>query len=47
MDWVKLSSELEQERRAWGASIRNVVNSIGDASSTRPTSEKYYETQLG
>ncbi len=35
-DWVKDSSELAQDRRAWGASIRDVVNSIGDAVSTLP-----------
>ncbi len=35
-DWVKVSSELVQDRRAWSASIRDVVNSIGDAGSTRP-----------
>ncbi len=33
-DWVKVSSEPEQDRRAWSASIRDVVNSIGDAGST-------------
>ncbi len=35
-DWVKVSSELAQGRRAWSASVRDVVNSIGDAGSTRP-----------
>ncbi len=35
-DWVKVSSELAQDRRAWSASVRDVVNSIGDAGSTRP-----------
>ncbi len=35
-DWVKVSSELAQDRRAWSASIRDVGNSIGDAGSTRP-----------
>ncbi len=35
-DWVKVSSELAQDRRAWSASGRNVVNAIGDAGSTRP-----------
>ncbi len=35
-DWVKVSSELVQDRRAWGASVRDVVNAIGDAGSTRP-----------
>ncbi len=34
--WVKVSSELEVDRRAWGASIRDVVNSIGDDGSARP-----------
>ncbi len=32
----EISSELAQDRRVWGASIRDVVNSIGDAGSTRP-----------
>ncbi len=35
-DWVKVSSELAQDRRAWSASVRDVVNAIGDASSIRP-----------
>ncbi len=35
-DWVKVSCELAQDRRAWNASIRDVVNAIGDAGSTRP-----------
>ncbi len=35
-DWMKVSSELAQDRRAWSASVRDVVNSIGDAGSTRP-----------
>ncbi len=30
-DWVKVSIELAQDRRAWGASVRDVVNAIGDA----------------
>ncbi len=33
-DWVKVSSELTRERRAWGASVRDVVSSIGVAGST-------------
>ncbi len=33
---MKVSSELAQDRRAWSASVRDVVNSIGDAGSTRP-----------
>ncbi len=32
---VKVSSELAQDRRAWSASVRDVVNAIGDACSTR------------
>ncbi len=28
--------ELAQDRRAWNASVRDVVNSIGDAGSTHP-----------
>ncbi len=35
-DWVKVSSELAQDRRVWSASVRDVVNAIGDAGSTRP-----------
>ncbi len=35
-DWAKVSSELAENRRAWGASIRDVVNAVGDADSTRP-----------
>ncbi len=31
-----LSSEIAQDRRAWSASVRDVVNAIGDAGSTRP-----------
>ncbi len=34
-DWVKVSSELEQDRRAWSASVRDVANAFGDAGSTR------------
>ncbi len=32
---VKVSSELAQDHRALGASVRDVVNSISDAGSTR------------
>ncbi len=35
-EWVKVSSELAQDRRAWGASVRGVVNLIGDAGSNNP-----------
>ncbi len=35
-DWVKASSELTQDRRARGASVRDVGNSIDDAGSTCP-----------
>ncbi len=35
-EWVKVSSELAQDSRAWNASVRDVVNSIGDAGSTGP-----------
>ncbi len=28
--WVNVPSDLAQDRRAWGASIRDVVNSISD-----------------
>ncbi len=35
-DWVKVSSKLAQDRRAWSASVRDVVNAIGDTGSTRP-----------
>ncbi len=30
-DWVKVCSKLAQDHRAWDASIRDMVNSIGDA----------------
>ncbi len=30
-----VEQELEQDRRAWSASARDVVNAIGDAGSTR------------
>ncbi len=33
---VKVSSELALNRRAWDASIRDVVNSIGDVGLTHP-----------
>ncbi len=33
---MKVSSELTQDRTAWSASVRDVVNSLGDAGSTRP-----------
>ncbi len=32
---MKVSSELAQDRRAWSASVRDVVSTIGDAGSTR------------
>ncbi len=32
---IYTKSKLAQDRRAWGASIRNIVNSIGYASPTR------------
>ncbi len=28
-DWMKASSELAHDRRAWGSFVRSVVNSIG------------------
>ncbi len=34
-DWVKVSCKLTQDRRAWSASARDVVNAIGVAGSTR------------
>ncbi len=33
---MKVSSKLAQDRRAWNAPVRDVVNTIGDAGSTRP-----------
>ncbi len=36
-DWVRVSSKLEQDRRAWDASIRDAVNSISDAGLTTVT----------
>ncbi len=35
-DWVKVSSDLAQDRRVWSASVRDVVNSIGAAGSNPP-----------
>ncbi len=35
-DWVKVSSELAQDRKALSASVRDAVNSIGDASKPIP-----------
>ncbi len=29
-DWMKVSSEIQHDRRAWGVSVRDVVNSIGE-----------------
>ncbi len=34
--WVKVSSDLTQDRRVWSASVRDVFNAVGDAGSTRP-----------
>ncbi len=34
-DWLKVSSELAQDSRAWSASVRDVVYLIDDAGSTR------------
>ncbi len=33
---MNVSYDLEQDRQALGASVRDVVNSIGDTGSTRP-----------
>ncbi len=33
-DWVKIPSELAQDRQAWCASVRKVVNAFGDVGST-------------
>ncbi len=35
-DWVKVSSVFTQVRRAWNASVRDMVCSIGDVRSTHP-----------
>ncbi len=35
-EWLKVSSELAHDCRAWSAFVRDVVNAIGDAGSTRP-----------
>ncbi len=35
-DRMKVSSELTQDRRAWGASIRDAVNSIGGVGAIHP-----------
>ncbi len=34
-DWVKVFSDLAQDRRAWSVSVRDVVNAMDDAGSTR------------
>ncbi len=34
--WMKAPNELAQDRRAWSATVRDVVNWIGDAGSTHP-----------
>ncbi len=40
-DWVKVSSELTQDRRALSASVRDVVNSIGDAGTMSSLANNY------
>ncbi len=35
-DRVNVSSEVAQDRRTWSASVRNLVNVVRDAGSTRP-----------
>ncbi len=35
-DCVKVYSKLAQDRRAWNATVRDMVNAIGHAGSTRP-----------
>ncbi len=35
-DWVEVWSELAQDRRAWSASVRDMVLAVGDAGSSRP-----------
>ncbi len=40
-DWVKVPSELAQDRRAWSSSVRDVANSVGYAGSTRPGECRY------
>ncbi len=35
-DFLNVCSGLAQDRRAWSASVRDVVKAIGDAGSTRP-----------
>ncbi len=35
-DWVKVPSELAQDRWACSASVRDVINAVGVAGSTRP-----------
>ncbi len=42
---MKVSCDLAQDRRAWGASIRDVVNSIGDAGSNRRKLVSYEHTR--
>ncbi len=49
-DWIEVSGELAQDRRAWRASTRDVVNSIGDVGSTRlrwmPTHDQEEDTNV-
>ncbi len=40
-DWVKVPSELAQDHRSWSVSVRDGVNSIGNASSTCPLWMRY------
>ncbi len=41
-DLAKISNELAQDIPAWGVSIRDVANSIGDAGSPNPRTRKIY-----
>ncbi len=41
-NWMNVSSELTQDRRAWSASVRDVVNSFGDARVNVDTSTSHY-----
>ncbi len=46
-DWVKASSEPAKDSRAWSTSVNDVVNSVGDAGSTRPGGKSIQVKQVG
>ncbi len=44
--WANVSSELAQERRAWDASVCDVVCSIGEAGSNHSSKDSWVATLL-